>query len=907
MNPSGTSPTPPTATPMPPHSPQRPLGESQPADPGLHDEPEDPWSRALTGPPRLATTPPRMPSHPATPKSGNEGREPKKHVDYRLDPAPSWGGEMPEKQFREYQRNLQLWLVEAEARLPLNLIGKRIIDAIPLGSRLSSLVAHLTVEEICSDTGHKTIVQIIEDAHEYLKDQRLEQAFDEAIFRGRRDKGMSLTTFLTNKKAAFAELRKQGLDLLATPAGRHLLGHLILRQGSFSQDQRQRLKVVTNGSIDFREIEMAIQKVFGDRLDELSQDHGAPHRRWRSATYWGDNEDGEIEDEDWDYDVFESELMDPFEDLICMNENEEAQMVFQDELPVIMDEADALEAVSNQIEENYYETQNRMQSKGKGFKGKGKKGKSKSPTRTYGQGAPSFGSGKGGGYLEHRRLLQASRNGRGYDRPWTRTGSRMSLNDLKAKTRCHTCKQVGHWSKECPHRAKTTSPTSRSSSSTGAMSAGMSTGFFIQPPAKLAGAFLTTTTELETKSKYIAAEFTGLSFVFLAVHEDQGTALVDTAAQHGLVGRETLEQHDTLLQERFGLRVQWSHEAGGSVRGVCGKEESTSIAYVPIGLGGKSGVLRVQVVPGTIPFLIPAYFLSNVGAVIDMEHAVIWYTKLATSQNMRRLSSGHVSVSIIDFGKNGFNVPSNFAASSSQAWSVEPIPDWAMLDALSHYPAAMVPLAALVAALSTIGLPSSLASAPGSCANTPTSRSPLATTEQRAFQLAQEEQRVPAEAHVTTPSALTGSLAMARREERVRPLAMVKGQGRFLVPALEPSPGCTHPEAEVKHAANRVLSWQECNQCQQKQIMPLTPITELHNWNQNLVYIPDVFYDVRKKSTKSKKGSSDASSPLQRAHPEPWPTSPRHDHRWSNRRSSRIWTRSGRTRTHGAMWWRTTC
>ena len=98
---------------MPPQSPQRPLGESQPVDPGLHDEPEDPWSRALTGPPRLATTPPRMPSNPATPKSGNEGREPKKHVDYRLDPAPSWGGEMPEKQFREYQRNLQLWLVEA--------------------------------------------------------------------------------------------------------------------------------------------------------------------------------------------------------------------------------------------------------------------------------------------------------------------------------------------------------------------------------------------------------------------------------------------------------------------------------------------------------------------------------------------------------------------------------------------------------------------------------------------------------------------------------------------------------------------------------------------------------------------------------------------------------------------------
>ena len=147
---------------------------------------------------------------------------------------------------------------------------------------------------------------------------------------------------------------------------------------------------------------MAIQKVFGDRLDKLQHEHGPQPRRWRSATYWEDGEDGEWEDED--YEDVETEVLDPFEDLICMNENDEAQMVFQDELPVIMDEADALEAVSLQIEEIYYETQRRIKGKGKGYKGK-KGGKGKSPSQTYGQGAPNFGSGKGGGYLEHRRLF----------------------------------------------------------------------------------------------------------------------------------------------------------------------------------------------------------------------------------------------------------------------------------------------------------------------------------------------------------------------------------------------------------------------------------------------------------------------------------------------------------------------
>ena len=657
-----------------------------------------------------------------------------------MDPAPSWGGDSPEKQYKEYHRNLLLWLVEAEARLPTNLIGKRIIDSIPLGSKLSALVAHLAVEEICAENGHRQILRIIEEAHEYLKDQRLEQAFDEAIFKGRRDRGTSLTTFLTNKKAAFAELKKQGLDLLATSAGRHLLGHLILRQGAFSQDQRQRLKVVTNGSIDFKELEKAIQKVFGDRLDEHQHaDHPPTPRRWRSASYWGEDVDEDWEDEELTYTAYEIDDIDPFEDLMSLSENHDTQLAFYEELPVVMDESDALEAVAGHIEDVFYEVHNRLHSKGKG---KGKKGKGKSPSsKTYGMGSPpSFGHGKGGGYLEHRRLLQASRNGRGYDKPWMhRSGSKLTLSELKAKTRCHQCKQVGHWSKECPHRSKHASPTSRSSSSTtGLSAAGMSAGFFVQPPATtLAGgsSFLTKSSEAKFGGEYMPADFAALTFCFLAVHEDEGTALVDTAAQHGLVGKETLLRHDHLLQEHHGLQVQWSHEAGGSVRGVCGQEETTSIAYVPIGIGQRSGVLRVQVVPGNIPFLLPAYFLTSVGAVIDMEHSYIVYTKLGTSQHMKRLATGHVAVSIVDFGKSGFNVPANFAAPESQAWSVEPVPDWATvpwpadwsLDA--HSLSAMGALAPLVAALVFLGSTPSMAGLPRSASITSTSRStPPSTT-----------------------------------------------------------------------------------------------------------------------------------------------------------------------------------
>ena len=70
----------------------------------------------------------------------------------------------------------------------------------------------------------------------------------------------------------------------------------------------------------------------------------------------------------------------------------------------------------------------------------------------------------------------------------------------------------------------------------------MSTGFFTMPPTMLASGghqFLTTTVH-QSLGEYMC----GLSFVFLGTSPVQDMALVDTAAQRGLVGQDTLERHD---------------------------------------------------------------------------------------------------------------------------------------------------------------------------------------------------------------------------------------------------------------------------------------------------------------------------------------------------------------------------
>ncbi|CAE7350344.1 RE1 [Symbiodinium sp. CCMP2592] len=645
---------------------------------------------------------------------------PKKFVDYRMESAPSWDGEMPETKYREYSRNLRLWLVEAIERLPGSLIGKRIIDGIPFGSRLAALLAHLSVEDITAEMGYEKIVAIIEEAHDYLRDAKLEQAFDQAIFKGRRRADQSLSGFVATKKAAFGELKRQGLDLLGSSAGSHLLGHLLLRQGNFSEDQRQRIKVLTDGSIDFPKVEKAIRKLFGETVDEVSA--AGP----RGRTFWQEEDDAMADDSEpsgyFGDEIYYYDEPDAFEDLLEIDEgNGEVFLCLDEPLPAVLEEDEAV-SYAGELLSFVYGTVTERWSKGKS-KGKGKfKGKGKS----FGKDRPASGKGFGiyGTYADHRKALQDARTSRGFgggkgsgagqSRP------RTSIQELQNRSRCHNCRQMGHWSKDCPQKRRMPSPQNpRPAGGPAANSSrpgGPSTNLFFTgtPSHQLddagqeflsascnatTGAFtgfsidqvvtpdavsasrddvilskeLSMASAIEREPLSPAEEYmvSFLSYTYASCDsENLGTALVDTAAQHGLIGRETLARHDQYLQQHFQLRVQYSDEQGGTVRGVCGSEEITQVAYIPIGIGGRGGILRVQVVPGGVPCLIPAYFLHVLGAVIDMSSLLIAYTQLSVVQSMSRRQSGHVAVNLCEFGQ-GWYVPASYDFLKSEIWKVK--------------------------------------------------------------------------------------------------------------------------------------------------------------------------------------------------------------------------------------------
>ena len=72
--------------------------------------------------------------------------------------------------------------------------------------------------------------------------------------------------------------------------------------------------------------------------------------------------------------------------------------------------------------------------------------------------------------------------------------------------------------------------------------------------------------------------------------------------------------------------------------------------------------------------------------------------KIGVEQDMLRLHTGHVAVSIVEFG-DGFRVPTHFCAKQSQAWTFRSVPNWTEHPvAHAHAPAMPRALAALVAA-----------------------------------------------------------------------------------------------------------------------------------------------------------------------------------------------------------------
>lgn len=132
---------------------------------------------------------------------------------------------------------------------------------------------------------------------------------------------------------------------------------------------------------------------------------------------------------------------------------------------------------------------------------------------------------------------------------------------------------------------------------------------------------------------------------------DEGQGLVDTGAEKCVLGADVLPQHLKKLEEQFGVKAKEIVTEPAVFRFANSKRETTTRAVeLPIGIGGRADVLRIYIIPGSVPLLISRPVLSSLGGVLDLRTNRLTLHELGGVEvEMKTSRSGHLMIDLLDF------------------------------------------------------------------------------------------------------------------------------------------------------------------------------------------------------------------------------------------------------------------
>ena len=267
-------------------------------------------------------------------------------------------------------------------------------------------------------------------------------------------------------------------------------GYILYRHAALSEAQEQKLLTWTEGRYDRKSIVKALR-----RLDKVVRE------KTTKSHFFDENEQGILPEET--YAIENNEEL----------EGDEHVLLAEGDLNGVYEEEEVMTALASYREVRDALKQQRI---GRGFYNPGK-----------GKGGKSFG--KSGGK------------------------TRVHIEQLKLRTRCARCGQIGHWARECVAEKKNPNPSS-SSSSTGQNS---KSGFFVVSEnatehthqdfwlrkyveERRSSSFSIEADQSEEQESYKERGKGNPNFYGIVTHSSHG--IVDTAAEGGLIGTQALQR-----------------------------------------------------------------------------------------------------------------------------------------------------------------------------------------------------------------------------------------------------------------------------------------------------------------------------------------------------------------------------
>ena len=148
------------------------------------------------------------------------------------------------------------------------------------------------------------------------------------------------------------------------------------------------------------------------------------------------------------------------------------------------------------------------------------------------------------------------------------------------------------------------------------------------------------------------------TFLSRFVTLDPGEVLWDNGAQEGLVWKQQLDKWCKLLAEH-GLQVEWSQEKPESTSGIGGVTQPIGVVYVPVGLAGCNGVIRITVVEQDVPPPLRVEIMRTLQACLDLndDSDKEIFRQFGGESSLRTLQSGHTVIRADQFDPDGWQLP----------------------------------------------------------------------------------------------------------------------------------------------------------------------------------------------------------------------------------------------------------
>lgn len=251
----------------------------------------------------------------------------------------------------------------------------------------------------------------------------------------------------------------------------------------------------------------------------------------------------------------------------------------------------------------------------------------------------------------------------------SRRAFRIEVEELKKRTRCHKCKRVGHWAREC--RSKGPAASGSGASST----------------AHAAGCVQAVDPSVETHFVCTAGLWNGPQsmldklrqrclqqspVVSILLVSSPGFAVLDSGCGKTIVGEKTLQSFRRLWDEAGVPQPTPIAEENHFCYGNGASELSSQVVEMPVCLAQRPGVIRAAVVRGDAPLLLSRPALKKLGAEMDFTNDELKLFNGAHRMPMMLNSAGQYMVAVTQFDNPVSAVASKPDASVVLAVSDEP-------------------------------------------------------------------------------------------------------------------------------------------------------------------------------------------------------------------------------------------